>query len=760
MKPLHLPRLLTLFCIVGLFNACQKSPTWQSIGPSSETFLLDYLPCAGRVDAMAFSENFDGNGTSAMYIGGPGSGVWRSADFESGNPNWVPLTDHITMKFNDAIAARDFHQDINTIQTIVVDPTNNRRIYAGTFYSHSVILRSEDGGSSWSVIGSSTFSNKTGATKLFVDPTGTLYMTGAGGLWQQTSPGANTFTNLAIQGTNPPPPGVEFHDAAYVSNGTGQPITVYVAIVDRNTTGRPASGIWSYFNGNWSMMQVNMTNLQGLPFFSADINRIKMYSSPTGEVVAAMTSDNGALRNLKGALLNVFKLQKARLPDRVTFSWQPQWTSSTVIFNTQGQNNDMGTCIDHNGTIYSGGVGFGQSDGNGGVVGCQPAIPDGHHNIHVDEHAIVEYKNKIYIATDGGIFNFEINEGTIPGFHFYGSLNTYSLRNFLSTSVARNNNGGDFLAGNQDNGMTFIPYGINGSVNAQISNEAEWIRFVPYNVGTKYQAIAYSWSPQRGFYKSIDGGQTFTEPHLPVDVNNGLYCFHPTENGRMLLNVILNKTINNASVQVNSVYETRNNWLDQPKEILANASFASSTPSALCYSGENILVGINSNIFLSPDDGATWKQVWTNDARIVAIRSDPSNPNEIFFATDKFQRAGDVFHASIGTNPTDQWQNVIRLSGNLVGEVNQLELLTSGAGKPPYLYISQKDLRLDGGMGGPGVYEATSLDGDNTVWQIFGTGLPDANVTDLQIIPAGPGTGMMLAATWGRGAWQIPIVSH
>lgn len=740
-----------------LMTSCGPNDTkWQSIGPFSGTGIGDFLPCAGRIDAMAFSENFNGEATSAMYIAGPGMGIWRSTDFLSDNPCWVPLTDHITHYANPLFTGPaydlDFRQDINNILSLAVDPTYPRRIYAGTASCHSVILRSEDGGNKWSVINRSAFDNHVGATKLFVDPTGHLYVAGAGGLWLQTTPAGNAFTNLATQGINPPMGNVEFHDAVYIAAGNERSAVIYVAIIDRNSATRDRSGIWSYSDGIWTQMDINMLNIQGLPFFKADINRIKMHYRQGVGVVAALASDNGALRDLQGSFLNVFKLHRQILGG--SLSWEPQWSSPTLYINTQAHVNDLGTCIDHNGIIYSGGVGLYQSDGNGGVVHCKPAIADGKHNYHVDEHMVLEYKNMMYMATDGGLFRFPVPDNPQTGFHHFESLNSSSLRNFLTTSVDRDKIVGDHFTGNHDNGLVHVTCRQDCEF-VSTSNEDEMFRFAPNRAREKNKAIAYSFVPSWGFYKSTDRGQSFINTNQPVTLGNGMYCFHQTTKGRMLLNVTIPKTVNGIIRDINTVYETRSDWTDTPKDILDQTLINDGPPTAMCYSGENILIAANRKIYLSTDDGMTWKMVWSSNAKIVDMFSDPSNLDEIYFATDLQWQAGSVFHATIVDAPALSLTNVTTLTGNLPGEVNHLALLTNGEGMAPDLYVTLNNTQTIWGLGGPGVYETQDLDGNNTNWTKVGKGLPDAKATDLQITSTGPGKGILMVALWGRGAWEI-----
>lgn len=739
--------------LLNFMTSCGLSDTeWQSIGPYTEIGQSDFLPCAGRIDAMVVSEDFDGRSNSAMYIAGPGMGVWRSTDFESSQPRWVPLTDHILIGTKFPYQDLDFRQDINNILSLAVDPTDPKRIYAGTATSHSVILRSDNGGANWSAINRTAFNNNVRATKLLVNPAGHLYVIGAGGVWKETTPAGNTFINLATQGVNAPMGDVEFHDAVYMPAGIGQPAVLYVAIIDRKSPTSERTGIWSYIAGVWTQLNINMMNIQGLPFFKTDINRIKMSFMEGAGVVAALASDKGDLRNLKGSFLNVFKLHRQILGG--SLSWEPQWSDPVLYINTQPGINDMGTCIDQNGIIYSGGVGVYHSDGNGGVVHCIPSVTPGNYNIHVDEHMIMEYHDKIYVATDGGLFRFSSHDTPQTGKHQFESLNTNSLRNFLTTSVDRGRIEGDHVTGNWDNGIVHITCN-DGCQHRKRSNEGEIVRFAPNQTSPKNETIAYSFGIREGFYISKDGGQSFADAGPPVTLLNGIYCFHQTMKGRMLLNVTLKETIDGKPKDVHTVYETMSDWADTPRDILNQTVKKDGSPTAMGYAGENILIAAAGRIYVSADDGATWKMVYSSNARVVDIYSDPSNPNEIYYATDYFFKPGSVFHATLVTTPEVIFKNVTTLTGNLPGEVNHLALLTKGEGKTPHLYVTLNNFHTTAALGGPGVYEMKYLDGNQIKWIKVGKGLPDAMAMDLHVSTTKPGSGILMVALWGRGAWEI-----
>jgi hypothetical protein len=751
------PVNLLPFLVLFLTSCHSHPPGWTYAGPAQITGVRDAGPCAGRVDGIAFSLNYDGKASEAIFIVGPGSGIWRSKNFTSAQPDWECLTDHIPLSSD---AATDFmlRQNINDISNIVVSPANARYIYAGTNNSKSVILYSKDGGESWSVIPSSSFGNSYGVSHLFVDPAGILYVLLNDSFWKQDSPGGVTFSNLGTPFTEPVTlfgkgPYINFQDAVYTTGTSGQLDHIYVAVVEQNDPVAARTGIWSYDHGVWSQMFVEMVNIQKLPFFNADVTRIRMYANPRSGVVAAMTNDNPNMRNLKRGLLNTFQLSYNSKTKR--FYWAHQWESPTMSFNTQ-ENNDMGTCVDHNGIIYSGGVGLGQSDGNGGVVGVLPYGTCTNCNLHVDERVVVEYKNMIYVGTDGGIFRF--NPGDHPGgFHDLISMNSPSLRNFLTTTVDRNNYAATFIVGGQDNPLSYV--GPAGSQISLTSNENEYARFVPYVVGTPDKQIAYSFTPYNGFYKSTDGGKSFNPVNIHVPSVNGKFCFKKTEKGRMLMTVDNPIDVNGTQKVIHTVYETRNDWVTS-RNIMASLQNVR-TVTAVCYAGDLIIVATGQTILVSPDDGATWHIPLTADANVVAICSDPASPNSIYLATSSNSVPGKVFHCSLPADAAQPW-TPDDFTGDIPGVVTNLNILSRGTGKWPYLFASLKNQDPLRGIGGPGLYQGivTGKKTKTAHWKIFGDGLPDSDIRDIQVIPINPGTGKILVATFGRGAWQMEVTER
>src|SRR5947209_14877707 len=131
-------------------------PAWQNLGPnpltSDPTGFQSYGPVTGRTTAIAIDQN-DTSGNT-VYIGGAYGGVWKSnnATAAPGAVFWIPLTDGQPTLAVGAIALKP---DTTGASTVVLVGTGEPDDSGDSYYGLG-ILRSEDGGASWQVIGSDT----------------------------------------------------------------------------------------------------------------------------------------------------------------------------------------------------------------------------------------------------------------------------------------------------------------------------------------------------------------------------------------------------------------------------------------------------------------------------------------------------------------------------------------------------------------------------------------------------------------------------
>jgi hypothetical protein len=767
MKKNNLPCNL-IFSGIVMYSliSCASKPEWEALGPFSVQNMSGNVVIGGRVDDIQISGNYDGKGNTAMFIACagdniPGSsdisggGIWRSIDFTSSSPTWMPLTDHIP---NIPDTRRI---GINNIHSISIDPNNPQTIWADAGGLPLALLNSIDGGNNWSLVGQGQFQdsylNVNCINKVLVDPFGYIWVACNTGFYVSENKGVN-FTRIDNENFSE----ATFDDVVWYSRQSGV-FNIYVGVVDHNKNNNQ-SGIWtvSGVNGKftWTKMEINLQNIYGLPVNTTLINVIKLYAdSKIGVVASISQSEDFLCPDPTGSiwgLLNVFQFDGG--------IWQPKWLLAQDLVGNEVMGGQVQPiCITPDKRIYGGGKGIGVSDGNGGVIplgytrgslkDCvitdeNPVSDKFGRKIHVDVHAITySYADdKIYIGTDGGIVRTRLNLNNPGSVDFWESLNTPSLKNFLSESVALNflkpNN---ILAGHQDNGVIHLVSGVIHNLSPEWDyvggNETDVVFYDPF--GTAYFIDCTNQCGELVVSTDVGNNSFIESINLPGDQNNSLLCFHPTQQDRMMIPCHLAT----PALGKYTVYETTDRWKNNNNIKDLNPPI-NRYPTAMSYAGNNIYIGSSGQIYSSPDDGSTWTRLWSNAFEIVSICPDQNNPNTLYIATSiKTNKTSptDPFLINSGRvyyNP-DQIKtpsNFQEITGNLPSNLKKLVLYSRGAGKDPILYAATDE----------GVYRATILNGTDTKWSLFGTGLPDVAITDLQVNPK---SHWLYVATYGRGVW-------
>jgi hypothetical protein len=178
-----------------------NAATWTPVGPAPAvngrtTFVED---TSGRITAIA-GHPTDPN---VIYVAAAGGGVWKTTD---GGTTWTPLTDAQNTLFMGAIALAPSNPDVIYAGTgeANMGPSKAAEIRANIYYGLG-LLKSADGGASWTLAGSAEFNRRT-ISRIVVDPTtsDTVYVAvgalginglpGNTGIWKSADGGA-TWTN-------------------------------------------------------------------------------------------------------------------------------------------------------------------------------------------------------------------------------------------------------------------------------------------------------------------------------------------------------------------------------------------------------------------------------------------------------------------------------------------------------------------------------------------------------------------------------------
>jgi hypothetical protein len=164
--------------------------------------------------------------------------------------------------------------------------------------------------------------------------------------------------------------------------------------------------------------------------------------------------------------------------------------------------------------------------------------------------------------------------------------------------------------------------------------------------------------------------------------------------------------------------------------------YAPSTDQTIYAATFSPLLG-QGRIFVTTNHGATWTERSISGLPKVAdLQVDVFNPQIVYAAIGAFNSAGTVFRS---LNGGATWTSI---SGNLVNQPAwSLQIGTDGK-----LYLGADD----------GVYVEAVPQGGEDAWQPFGSGLPKAQVFQLEI---NRNLQLLLAGTHGRSAWEISLGS-
>jgi photosystem II stability/assembly factor-like uncharacterized protein len=700
--------------------------TWQQVGPAP---LLNGQtagsnPVSGRVAGLAA----DPTNANIIYMAAAGGGVWKTTN---GGNSWTPLTDNQSTLFMGAIA---------------VAPSDPNVIYAGTgestnsglsFYGRG-ILKSTDGGTTWTLETNGGAFDRLAFSKIVVDPTNAniVYaavcdnavngVLGNTGIWKSTDGGA-TWTNTTTGITNITPDD-DFSDL--VIDPSNDQI-LYCAV--GTPGGGVANGVYETTNGGTSWAVSG-----NFPTGTKDSTIKIAISASNPQVLYAAITDPTT-----GGLSAIYTTSNGGT------TWATVATAPVNYMGTQGDY-DSTIAIDpsNSNIVYVGGatdgtVGLNNSFLNsvlettdGGTTWTDiTANSDGTDGVHPDQHAMTfDANGKLLVGNDGGVWRLDNPSTTnVVWTDLNGNLATLQ---FIGIGLDQQN-GSIIYGGTQDNGTeketsagvwSLVQYGDGGFVAVD-----------PNNANTVYHTFYRLVGSTSFIERSTDGGATWTDISAGIASTDNSefyppYEMDPSNPSRLILGT-------------DHVYETTNmgaSWtaIGTPGVNGFNLNTANSedvTAVAIAPSDPNTIYVAsaisgstgNAHLWVTTNDGASWTQIDIPGVtdHIQGLTVDPTNSKVVYAVRDQFG-GGKVFES---TNGGTSWTNITANLPDL----------------PAYsLAIDTKDSALFLGNDN-GVYVSLN---QGASWQVFGTGLPHAQSRFLVYSP----TLQVLAdGTHGRSVWEI-----
>ena len=702
----------------ALFNMpksfADSTISWESVGPNN---------IGGRVRSIAI----DPINPNIIYCGSVSGGLWKSTD--SGG-SWASLT--------------DFAPNL-VIGCIAIDPTNTQVVYAGTGEGYFNIdalrgigvLKSTDGGSSWSALNNFPGSISSYAyyfiNKILIRPDNpnTIFVATSStteGIWKSTNAGASWSRITA--------PGTLSKFCVDLEMDPSSPDIMYAAF------GLFASdGIYKTTNGGTSWSK--LTN--GFPSTSTRYGRISLAIAPSNNTVlyAVLTDSN----------YYTHSIMKSTDAGASWFAVTTPYDNTTAVAGTHlgGQgwyNNEIVVHPTEPNIVYVGGINLFKSSDGGSTWN---RLSDGYGSpyVHVDQHAIAFYPTNpsiMYFGNDGGIF-----KSTDGGSSFVNINSGFTTVQFYSGAVHPTSN--IFFGGTQDNGTLKSGTIPQWSQTFGGDGGATWIDYqTPTTVYTEYVQLCIQKSTNSGavgtWVKSMNGIPTTSgqgsgttdrcsfiapfvmDPTNPLILVAGTYKVYRTVNGAGSWTAISGDITGSGAGTSGST-------------ITALAIAKSS--SSVIYAGTSGSSTDSSRVVVSISALGNWvniAKIPLPNRYVTSIAIDPVNADSVYVAFSGYSAStpSTPGHVFLTPDRGTTWTNV---SGDLPDiPVNAIIIDRT--------YVRHLLIGTD-----IGVFETVN-GGSN--WTQRNTGMANVAIADLDMNDSG----YVFAATHGRGMFKTitPLTAH
>jgi hypothetical protein len=756
------------------------SSTWVSQGPGP---IIDGQlegitspdgpnPASGAIEGIAASPT----NANLVYAGAVNGGIWKTSDATDGSPVWTNLTD-------SKLPA----QSINALALSPMDSTGNT-VFGGTGSTSSYefdgspgfgVVRTTDGGTTWSVLAQSTFQGRIinsvvptniasdGTIKTQVVLVSTLF--DGGGVYRSTD-GGTTFTR--ISGSHGLP------DAG-VSSLVADPTNsnrFFAAVPADFAQSSSAAGVYESTDGgqNWTA-----TTTLPDPNLSSTLRILLSVSATTGSLYAMDITSSGTLGG-------VF-----RSPDQGV-TWAPMGVPSPPIFpgaqgivhgaivadpsnanvvfvsgdrqdspfpNVNGATNFTGNIF--RGVFSASGTTWQNVVDNGNGGGANNTAP------HADSRTMVfDANGNILQGNDGGIVRLANPNNAAT--RIWQSVNG-DITPTEAHSAAFDSFNGLVFSGNQDNGVatqltpggrvwdTFIQ-GDGGDVAVDDSPATTSQGF-----SLRYSSYTFLQLFNRSEWDSAGNVLGFTFVGLNITAGSGagqnLLSFDP--NLEFYQPFVLNAVDpTRMLIGTQNIYESTDQGDDLTNLGLAGGQvgspFQNSGNTGMAYGGMFNEVA-NPGIFYvaanNPSTGAPTIDYRASDGSpittlssyagttIEAIIMDPQNDTHVY-VLDTNQQVWGSF------NSGSTWTNLTANLDTLANAGTGTDLRTIAIFSPSNSPINT--VLIAGGQGG--VWQMRRPGAAGTSWTTLSTGFPHALTYDLSYNYT---DNVLTAGTLGRGVWTL-----
>ncbi|HRJ99451.1 MAG TPA: T9SS type A sorting domain-containing protein [Ignavibacteria bacterium] len=672
---------------------------WSSLGPNN---------IGGRSLGIAVHPV----DTNIVFLGSASGGLWKSTTGGTGANAWTLV--------NTGFPS-------SAVSSIAIDSADPDKMYIGTGENYGYmfsqygldvrvtrgmygigILKSIDGGNTWSKSLDWSYNNERGVWKVIINNKNPdiLYTATSEGIYKSNNAGNNWSQMLSYR---------MVMDLELNQSDTN---VLYASIGNlTNNVPQNEKGIYKSTNSG-----VNWIKLSGgLPASWTGKTTLELYEGNQDFVYASISNDFSYIGYYRSSNAGQNWTQ---LSTSVPIGSQG-WYNNGHIVKQDDPNTVLVGTINVEKSVNGGSSFQTKSDWSAWVEGATPpGDPEGPDNfVHADVHYYAvnpKDKNKLYIAADGGLYRsndfgetfYSCNGGFVTS-QFYASFaNSYQDSIFCLGGMQDNRSA--FYQGNNAWYKTFFGDGMSCAINSQ----NDQICYTEYVYGS--------------MYKSTDRGINWFGISPPGGGNSANYCFVTP-----FISCVSNPQI--MYVGGKSIYKSTTgggNWLGP----YGTAEFNNSKILSLAGShigADTLYCGlVNGTVFRSFNGGVNWTNITGSvipNRYVTDITVSPDNPAEVYLTLGGFNSA----HIFKTTNSGTDWQDI---SGNLPDIPHHSVVVD-----PDYnqnIYVGN-DL---------GVYVTTNA-GLN--WNEYSSGMPYTLVFDLTIVYPNR---KIRATTHGNGIYERKLM--
>jgi photosystem II stability/assembly factor-like uncharacterized protein len=662
-------------------NAHKKSSdnsSWINLGTD---FTTGGYHGIGRLNCIGFHPDKD----STFWVGSPSGGLWKTTDHGG---SWVSQTDNNPVLGVSDIAIPSNYSSTKTLYIATGDRD------AGDNYSTG-ILKSTDGGESWSVSYSFEVGNRELVNHLLVHPNddNTLVAATTEGVLKTTNAGAtwDTLSTVALKDVEfkPGDPSVLYGSTYNYSN----PTKIYRSVDGGQTWSESLSK-----NGIRTEISV-----------SAD--------APDIVYAVVANSDNG--------LEGIYKSTDSGKNFSLVYDEKNMlgWAADGSDSGGQGfYDLTIEADPNHADTVFVGGINTWRSTDGGSnwTIVSHWSGSDGITTVHADKHAM-DFQNGtsvLFEGNDGGIYRSDD-----VGQTWEDLTNGMVISQIYKLSTAQSDTD-IVINGLQDNGT-------------KLYHKGDWYDVMGGDgmkcmIDYKYSDVQYTTLPN-GKIRRTQDGWTSASDITPANASSGAWvtplAMHPDDPS----------IIYAGYADLYKSTDRGDNWTKisdvlSASEKLRSITIAESNP-------DNIYIADLSNIWKTVDGGSNWSNITdglpVTSSSITNIEVKYDDPSVLWVSMGDYD-TNNVFKSTDGGKT---WNNI----SEGLPSLPVLDVIEDDSYKRKDVLYAGTDV---------GAYRKVG----NEEWKPFSNNLPNVIVNDLDIYyDQENGHNVLRAATYGRGLWETPI---